>query len=86
MTTPADFAARCAATAAELALFYAGEPDEKVASSLAAMRTNMQAELSKLFAAGADIPAAVDLFIEAILARKREIEAGASALGGSKPN
>jgi hypothetical protein len=84
MTTPTEFAERCGAVAAELALFYAGEPDEKVALLLAALRTNIQAELAKIFAAGADIPAAVDLFIEAILSHKHEIEA--SALGGPKPN
>jgi hypothetical protein len=37
---------RCEVVAGDLALLYAGEPDEKVASPLSAMRANLEAELS----------------------------------------
>jgi hypothetical protein len=77
MTTPMQFAERCAAVAADLALAFAGQPDEKVTQSLAQMRTNLQAELANVFDASVDIPKVVDLFIDAILARKREIERAA---------
>jgi hypothetical protein len=73
MTTPAEFAERWAATAAELALFFAGEPDERVASFLDTMRMNLKAELTKMFVGGdVDICAMVDRFIQAIVERKSE--------------
>jgi len=76
MTPPQmEFAERCSAAAADLALMYAGQPDEMVTQSLARMRTNLQTELANVFDASVDIPKVVDLFIDAILARKREIEA-----------
>jgi len=73
MTTPLEFAQRCAAAAADLALAFAGQPDEKVTQSLAQMRTNLQTELANVFAADVDVPRVVDLFVDAILARKREM-------------
>lgn len=78
MTTEAEFAERCAIAAADLALLYAGQPDEKVTRSLAQLRSSLNRDLAKVFAAGADIPTAVNLFIDAILVRKREIEAAGS--------
>jgi hypothetical protein len=79
MTTPQmQFAERCAAAAADLALAFAGQPDEKVTQSLAQMRTNLQTELANVFDASVDVPKVVDLFIDAILMRKREIEAAAA--------
>jgi len=82
MTPQMEFAERCAAVAADLALAFAGQPDEKVSQSLAQMRTNLQTELANVFDASVDVPKVVDLFIDAILARKREIErdAGPHAL------
>jgi hypothetical protein len=73
-----QFAERCAAVAADLALAFAGQPDEKVTQSLARMRTNLQTELANVFDASVDVPKVVDLFIDAILVRKREIEAAAA--------
>jgi hypothetical protein len=82
MTTQMEFAQRCAAAAADLALAFAGQPDDQVTQSLAQMRTNLQAELANVFDASVNVPRVVDLFIDAILARKREIErdAGPRAL------
>jgi hypothetical protein len=73
--SPMTYAERYDATAADIALFYAGEPEERVASSLSAMAENMKRELSELFV-GTDvnIPEMVDRFIDAILERKTEIE------------
>ena len=78
MTPQMEFAERCAAVAADLALAFAGQPDEKVTQSLAQMRTNLQTELANVFDASVDVPKVVDLFIDAILVRKREIEATAA--------
>jgi hypothetical protein len=82
MTPQMEFAERCAAVAAELALAFAGQPDDQVTQSLAQMRTNLQTELANVFDASVNVPRVVDLFIDAILARKREIErdAGPRAL------
>jgi hypothetical protein len=74
MTPQMDFAQRCAAAAADLALAFAGQPDEKVTQSLAQMRTNLQTKLVSVFDASVDVPKVVDMFVAAILARKREIE------------
>lgn len=80
------FTERVEATAADLALLYAGEPDDKVERSLAQLRVNLEVQLSKIFA-GADMAAAVDLFIDAVLTSRRQIEAGATSMsGGSKPS
>jgi predicted DNA-binding ArsR family transcriptional regulator len=73
-TTPVEFAERCAAAAADLALALAHEPDEKVAASLAAMRANLEARLTKVFVV-ADAAAVAEMFVAAVVARRREIEA-----------
>jgi hypothetical protein len=76
MTTPQrQFAERCAAVAAELALAFAGQPDEKVARSLEQMSANLRIKLTKEFSAAVDVPRVVALFVDAVMARKREIEA-----------
>jgi hypothetical protein len=82
MTPQMEFAERCAAAAADLALIYAGQPDEIVTRSLEQMSANLLAKLTKEFSADVDVPKVVELFIDAILARKREIErdAGPRAL------
>jgi hypothetical protein len=74
MTPQMEFAQRCAAVAADLVLAFAGQPDEQVTQSLAKMRTSLQTKLVSVFDASVDIPRVVDLFIDAILVRKREIE------------
>ena len=82
MTHQMEFAQRCAAVAADLALAFAGQPDEKVARSLEQMSANLRTALAKEFSADVDVRRVVDLFVDAILARKREIErdAGPQAL------
>jgi hypothetical protein len=82
MTPQVEFAERCAAAAADLALAFAGQPDEMVTRSLEEMSANLRTKLANVFDASVDIPRVVDLFIDAILARKREIErdAGPHAL------
>ena len=81
MTTPQmQFAERCAAVAADLALAFAGQPDEQVTRSLDQVRTNLQTKLAKEFSADVDVPRVVELFIDAILVRKREIEAAVAAV------
>jgi len=74
MTTPVEFAERCAAAAADLALALAHESDESVAASLAVMRANLEAKLSKVFVV-ADAAAVAEMFVAAVVARRREIEA-----------
>jgi hypothetical protein len=82
MTPQMEFAQRCAAAAADLALMYAGQPDEIVNRSLEQMAANLRTELTKEFSAAVDVPRVVELFIDAILVRKREIDrdAGPRAL------
>lgn len=82
MTPQMEFAERCAAVAADLALIYAGQPDEIVTRSLEQMSANLLTKWTKEFSADVDVPKVVELFVDAILARKREIErdAGPSAL------
>lgn len=75
MTPQLEFAQRCAAAAADLALLYAGQPDEMVTRSLEQMSANLRTALAKEFSADVDVPKVVELFVDAILTRKREIEA-----------
>jgi predicted DNA-binding ArsR family transcriptional regulator len=74
MTTPLEFAERCAGAASEVALALAGESDEKVAVSLAAMRANLETSLSKVFEV-ADAATVAKMFVAAVVARRRELEA-----------
>jgi predicted DNA-binding ArsR family transcriptional regulator len=74
MTTPVEFAELCAAAAADLALAFAHESDDKVAASLAAMRADLEAKLTKVFEV-ADAAAVAEMFVAAVVARRREIEA-----------
>jgi hypothetical protein len=77
MTTPVEFAERCAAAAADVALALAHQSDEKVAASLATMRANLEAKLARVFV-DADAAAVVELFVAAVIARRREIEPAGS--------
>lgn len=75
MITQEDFAARCAAAAAALALVYAGTPVDQVVASLATVRANLVTELAKAgFGGEVDIGALVDNFVGAVMRRKVEIE------------
>jgi hypothetical protein len=75
MTTQAEFAERCAAAAADLALFFVGAPDEQMLASLHQTRTNLETELSETF--GAEVAAAIaQAFVATVIRHRREIAAG----------
>jgi hypothetical protein len=77
-------AKRCAASASDLALLYAGQPDAKVASSLAEVRANLEAKLAKVrFGADVDVGALVERFVASILDQKAAIERGGASDGRS---
>jgi len=72
MTTQAEFAERCAAAAAELALFFVGVSHPEMMQSLVTMQANLQAGLAQTFGAdvGTQIAAA---FVATVVRRRREI-------------
>jgi len=75
MTTPLEFAQRCAAAAADLALAFAGQPDEKVDPIARADAGPIYRPNWPMYSpADVDVPRVVDLFVDAILARKREMK------------
>jgi histidine ammonia-lyase len=72
MTTPSEFVGRLVATAAELALFFAGESEERMLAALSQTRENLATELSDQF--GADTAASIaDAFVAAVAGRRREM-------------
>jgi K+-sensing histidine kinase KdpD len=74
MTTQAEFAERCAAAAADLALFFVGAPDEQMLASLQQTRINLETELSETF--GAEVATAIaQAFVATVIRHRREIEA-----------
>jgi hypothetical protein len=79
MTPQMEFTQRCAAAAADLALLYAGEPEEKVLAALSETRQNIAAELAETFGAeGAALFAAK--FVETVIGRRRELLHSASSV------
>jgi hypothetical protein len=62
--------------AEDLALLFAGQPEAKVASSLAEVRQNLEAQLTNA-GFGVDMHSLLDRFIQTILDRKAEIEQSA---------
>jgi hypothetical protein len=76
-----QFIDRCAAAAADLALFFVGEPKEKMMQALHQTRANLEAELAEPF--GPDVAAQMaEAFVAAVIARKREIEAASPNIHG----
>jgi hypothetical protein len=74
MTTQAEFAERCAAAAADLALFFVDAPDDQMLAALYQVRADMEAKLVTTF--GADVAALVaQAFVAAVVGHRREIEA-----------
>jgi hypothetical protein len=70
----ADFIDRCVAAAADMALAFVGEPNDKVMVCLNQTRANLQRDLAPQL--GAEIAEAVaQAFTKAVLAQKAEIEA-----------
>ncbi len=58
----------------DLALFFVGEPEEKMLATLQQTRANLQAQLAQQF--GPDIAAQIAAaFVKALIGRKAEIEA-----------
>jgi hypothetical protein len=70
---PTEFADRATAAAADLSLFFAGMPDDKITSTLKKMRTNLANSLAKPFAPAVASQMA-DAFVRAIAYRRHEIE------------
>jgi hypothetical protein len=83
--TEAELVSRWIASIDDVALGFAHEPDSKVDGSLARMRSNLNAELLKVFpnADPETLSAGVDCIIVEIQKRRREIEAGAAPGGGA---
>jgi hypothetical protein len=60
--------------ATELALFFAGEPQEKMLAALEQTRRNLQAEMSPIL--GAEMAAVIATgFVSAVVGCRRELEA-----------
>ena len=72
MTTQAEFAERCVAAAADLALYFVGAPDEQMLASLHQTRTNLETELAETF--GAEVATAIaEAFVATVIRHRREI-------------
>jgi hypothetical protein len=78
MTTQAEFAERCAAAAADMALFFCGASEEQMLASLHQTRINLEANLAETF--GAEVATAIAAaFVATVIRHRREIEtAGAT--------
>jgi hypothetical protein len=72
MTPQMEFAERCAAAAADLAVLYAGEPEEKMLAALSETRQNLATELTGTFGAEGAAQLA-DRFVAAVVSRRREL-------------
>ena len=78
MTTPSEFTERAVKSAADLALFFVGVPEEAMKRSLLEAQSNLEAQLAEPF--GPEI--ARDMakaFVTAVAGRRREIEEVAGA-------
>jgi hypothetical protein len=76
--TPDEFVESAVASAADVALAFAGEPDSHVRAALECSRANLESELSPVF--GAEIADQIaEKFVAAVLGRKNEIESAAGS-------
>jgi hypothetical protein len=84
--TEAELAQQWMATAEELGLLFAHQPDEKVDKELARMRKNLNAKFCALFpsAPPETMAAGVDSIIRSVRDRKREIERDSIAVKRSE--
>ncbi len=65
--------------AADLALFFVGEPEEKMLSALEQTRSNLEAEIAPIL--GAETAAAIAAaFTGAVIGHRREIEAAGTTI------
>ena len=78
MTSEEEFVERIERSANDLALLYAGEPDDRVAHSLAEMRRNLECEFAQIYSAATpeQIGEGVGMYIDYIMEQRREICAG----------
>jgi hypothetical protein len=68
------FVSRLRDEAANLALFFAGEPEEKMLAALEQTRRNLEAEITTLL--GAEMAGQIaEAFVVAVVGQRREIEA-----------
>jgi hypothetical protein len=75
-----EFAQRCAKSAGDLALLFAGEPDEKMLVALSQSRQNLTEQLAESF--GAEVAALIaQAFVTAVIGRKAELEKASSHKG-----
>jgi hypothetical protein len=75
-----DFIDRCVASAADLALFFTGIPENEMMAALYQVRANIEAELAGMFAP--DVAAAIaHAMVAAVAGRRREIDAGGAMAG-----
>jgi hypothetical protein len=77
MTPEAEFIQRSVAAAADLALLFVGEPEEKMLAALSQTRQNLARELSEAFGVEAAASFA-DAFVAAVAGHRREIEPAGS--------
>jgi len=69
-----EFIDRCVAWAADLALFFAGVPENKMMVELCQVRANLEIGLAETF--GPDVAAAIaEAFVAAVAGHRREIDA-----------
>jgi ABC-type cobalamin transport system permease subunit len=69
-----EFVGRLCDQAANLALFFVGEPEEKMLAALEQTRRNIEAEIAPIL--GAEMAAAIATgFVGAVVGHRREIEA-----------
>ena len=69
------FIERCTTAAADLALFFVGQPEDKMMVALYQTQADIEADLAGTF--GADVAGAIAAaFVDAVVCRRREIEAG----------
>src|SRR5258706_11916820 len=73
---PSAFVSSFVAAAADLALLFVGEPEEKMLATLHQTRANLETQLAEQF--GPDIFAQIAAaFVKAVIGRKAEIDAAA---------
>jgi hypothetical protein len=77
--TPEEFTHRSVTAAADLALFFAGMPDEIMAAALQGIRANMEANLADEFGSDAAESFAKE-FVKAVAGHRREIDGGSSTM------
>jgi hypothetical protein len=74
-----EFIGRLRDEAANLALFFLNEPEEKMLAALEQTRSNLEAEIAPIL--GAEMAAAIAAAFVTVVARhRREIEAGGGTL------